>query len=256
MWDANQYLKYARERARPFFDLLAQVRNSDVRTAVDLGCGPGELTCVLSERWPAARVLGIDNSPEMLTKAAAHAIPGRLEFVAADLATWKPAQPCDLLFSNAALQWVSDHEQLFARLVGLLAPGGTLAVQMPYHMATPAQQAIDAAAREGPWQPLLAGVGLQPECVLPLLWYVRLLTGLGLVVDAWETTYLHILTGANPVLEWMKGTALRPLLDRLDTGSQEAFLADVGRRLRAAYPAVKDVTLFPFPRIFVVATRP
>jgi trans-aconitate 2-methyltransferase len=256
MWDANQYLKFAGERSRPFFDLMARVQREQVQTVVDLGCGPGELTYTLAERWPAARVLGVDTSPEMLTQAAARALPGRLRFVPGDIATWRPDEPIDLIVSNAALQWVGDHPRLLADLVRMLAPGGTLAVQMPRHFGTPAQQAIDETTRAPRWRPLLEGVGLQADCVRPLLWYVQELYTLGLVVDAWETIYLHVLTGTNPVLEWVKGTALRPFLQRLESQDAQAFLEEVGHRLRAAYASQGGRTIFPFPRIFFVATRP
>lgn len=256
MWDPTQYLRFAPERARPFFDLLARVTWERVATVADLGCGTGALTRALSERWPDATVTGVDASPEMLEQARRWTVPGRLEFVQADLARWQPPRPLDLIVSNAALQWVPDHERLLPALVGLLAPAGALAVQVPYHFDTPAHKAL-AAVAEGPrWRDRLAGVGLQPGAVRPLAWYVQQLLRLGLTVDAWETTYLHVLRGQDPVLEWMKGSALRPLLARLEGADREEFLRDVGERFRAAYPAADGVTLFPFPRLFFVATRP
>jgi trans-aconitate 2-methyltransferase len=256
MWDAEQYLKYSEERSRPFFDLLARVRREQADRIADLGCGPGNLTRTLSERWPAARVVGIDSSPEMLQQAERWSIPGRLEFVQADLASWSPEEPVDLIVSNAVLQWVSDHEIVLARLANLLAPGGTLAVQMPYHFQNPAHLAIEETKADPRWSATLQGVGLHPQSVLPLVWYVERLHELGFVVDAWQTTYLHVLTGENPVLEWFKGTALRPLLNQLTPQTEEAFLHELGGRLKAAYPARGRVTLLPFPRLFFVATLP
>src|SRR5579859_428687 len=206
MWNREQYLKFMNERSRPFFDLLARVPPGNYRHIVDLGCGPGNLTKVLAEQWPKALVTGLDNSPAMLADVAALAIPGRLEFVQGDISSWNPAGPVDLLVSNAVLQWIAGHEVLLPRLAALLLNGGTLAVQLPIHMNTPAQQAVAEVVQRGRWRTILAGVGLQPGCVKPLAWYVRLFLDLGFQVEAWETTYVHLLPGDNPVLEWMKGT--------------------------------------------------
>ena len=254
MWDRRQYQKFSTERARPFFDLLGQVQRDSVAVAVDLGCGTGELTRALAERWPQARVTGLDNSPQMLEKAARSEIPGRLSFVIGDIATWKAAEPCDLIFSNAALHWVGDHSGLLKSLAGMLAPDGTLAVQMPSRFQTPSQRAIEETVNGPRWQ-RLRGVGLHADSVRPLPWYVEQLHDLGFTVNAWETTYVHVLTGENPVLEWLKGTGLRPLLARLDPADTDDFLSELGARLRAAYPPTGSHTLFPFPRIFFVATR-
>jgi len=256
MWDARQYLKYGEERSRPFFDLVGRVRKEQADFVVDLGCGPGNLTRALAERWPAARVLGVDSSQEMLAKAGPLAVPGRLDFVQADIASWSPEKPADLILSNAALQWVGEHEPLLARLVNMLAPGGTLAVQMPYHFGNPAHLAIEEIKADPRWRSALQGVGLNQRSVLPLVWYVERLHDLGLSVDAWQTTYIHVLTGENPVLEWFKGTALRPLLDRLAPQAKDEFLRELGGRLKAAYPARGSLTLLPFPRLFFVATLP
>jgi trans-aconitate 2-methyltransferase len=256
MWDPQQYLKFSQERARPFFDLLSQVKRESVRHAVDLGCGPGELTHVLAERqsWPAAHFIGVDNSPEMLEKARLLTIVGRLTFQLGEIATWKGSVPLDLIVSNAALHWVPDHARLLSALADLLAPGGTIAVQMPSRFQTPAQQAIDETVRQPRWA-ALEGVGLRPDCVKPIAWYVERLHDLAFEVNAWETTYVHVLSGTDPVLEWLKGTALRPLLNRLDNAAKDEFLAELSGRLRLAYPVAGDHTLFPFPRIFFVATR-
>lgn len=255
MWDANQYLKFADQRARPFYDLLARVEVREAGFIADLGCGPGNLTRILAERWPGAAVVGVDSSAEMLTAARANRLPGRVEFVQADIMTWTPDRPVDLLISNAALHWVPDHAALFARLAGLLAPAGTLAVQIPYHFQSQAHQIIHEVKTGPRWHGALAEIGLHERSVMPLLWYVERLHELGLAVDAWQTTYVHVLTGDNPVLEWFKGTALRPLLAALEPPAQEDFLRELGDRLRAAYPAKRGVTLLPFPRLFLVATR-
>jgi trans-aconitate 2-methyltransferase len=255
MWDTSQYCKFADERARPFADLLTQVRCDQPAFIVDLGCGTGHLTRTLAERWPAARVLGVDNSPSMLEQARPLALPGRLQFVQSDIADWTCAQPIDVLVSNAALHWVSDHEHLIPRLAALLAPGGTVAVQMPNRFQEPSQAAIEETAADSRWAALLQGVGLHRDSVQPLAWYARRLLDLGFTVNAWETTYLHIFPGEDPVLEWLKGTALRPLLQRLGPQLEGPFLEDLARRLRVAYPASGGITLCPFPRSFFVATR-
>jgi trans-aconitate 2-methyltransferase len=254
MWDAVQYLKYAEERARPFFDLLARVPREQANVIADLGCGPGNLTQVLTERWPSARVIGVDSSPEMLEQAKPLAVPGRLDFVQADISVWSPEQPVDLIVSNAALQWVGDHQALLGRFAGMLSPGGTLAVQVPYHFETAAHRVIEETKAEPRWRPVLHGVGLHLKAVSPLVWYVERLHELGFKVDAWQTSYIHVLSGENPVLEWFKGSALRPLLNRLTPQAGEDFLRDLGSRLKAAYPARGSVTLLPFPRLFLVAT--
>jgi trans-aconitate 2-methyltransferase len=257
MWDANQYNKFAAERERPFADLLEQaaLSRTETRQIVDLGCGPGRLTRQMVARWPAARVVGVDNSPEMLAKALPLAIPGQLEFVQADLAAWSPDLPVDLILSNAALHWIADHDRLLARLAGWLAPGGTLAVQMPNRFDGPVQKAIDATAADPRWAAQLSGVGLHRGSVQKVEWYARLLQGLGFTVNAWETTYVHVLTGQDPVLEWFRGSGLRPLLVRLDATAAEQFCGDLAARLATVYPPLNGTTLFPMPRLFFVATR-
>jgi trans-aconitate 2-methyltransferase len=253
MWDPAQYSKFRSERARPFHDLFGQIDVDNVRTAADLGCGPGEMTRLIAQRWPEARIVGVDNSNEMLAKAEAHSIPGRMRFELGDLESWRSAQPLDLLLSNAALHWASDHARVLTSWAAMLAPGGVLAVQMPFRFRTRSQEAVEAVAQDARWSSVLAGAGLSQESVKPLSWYVRFLQSLGLEVNAWKTTYYHILTGDDPVLEWLKGTGLRPLLARLNESQNESFLQELGNRLRAAYPKKNGTTLMPFPRIFFVA---
>lgn len=254
MWDATQYLKFANERSRPFFDLLTRVQAEGVRRVADLGCGPGNLTRTLAERWPDACVLGVDHSAEMLEQAQPLTIPGRLEFVQADVASWTPETPFDLVVSNAAFQWVNDHARLLEHLKRMLASDGTLAVQMPYHFQDPAHLAIEATKSDPRWRAALEGVGLHQQSVMPIAWYVDRLHELGFAVDAWQTTYIHVLTGPDPVLEWFKGSALRPYLNKLEGPTRDAFLADLATRFEAAYAPKGNVTLLPFPRIFFVAT--
>ena len=255
MWDVSLYRQYASERARPFVDLLSQIDRTDCFRIVDLGCGTGEMTRLLAERWPQAHVLGVDDSSQMLEKASEYAIPGRLEFVRANISDWTTTQPIDLLFSNAALQWLPDHSQLFPRLTGLLAPRGTLAVQMPNRFRTPSQRALEKTVDDPRWQGVLSGVGLHQDSVQPLDWYVRLLMHLHFEVNAWETNYYHIMTGDKPVLEWLKGTALRPLLALLKPQLSQHFQQELGELLEASYPAQEGITIFPMPRVFMVAHR-
>jgi trans-aconitate 2-methyltransferase len=254
MWNPTQYLKFADERSRPFFDLLAQVNRPACRFVVDLGCGTGHLTKTLLERWPTARVLGVDHSAEMLAQAEPLSEAGRLDFVRGEIESWSISEPVDLIVSNAALHWVGSHETLLPRLAAMLAPGGTLAVQMPNRFTTPSQVAIDEVTSDSRWASRLEGVGLHRESVKPVTWYAERLHDLGFAVNAWETDYVHVLKGENPVLEWLKGTGLRPLIEKLGDESSE-FLRLLGERLRAVYPARNGVTLFPFPRLFFVAER-
>ncbi|MBS0211218.1 MAG: methyltransferase domain-containing protein [Planctomycetes bacterium] len=252
-WDPTIYGRFSSERARPFGDLLAQINVESPGTIVDLGCGAGALTQTLSERWPAAHVIGVDNSAEMLAAAQPLSQRGRLEFVEADLATWKCATPIDLIVSNAALHWIDDHAALLARLTAVLAAGGTLAVQMPNNFRAPSHTILFDLVHEARWRERVAGVGLHADSVQPLAWYVERLHALGCVVNAWETTYMHVLRGPQPVLNWLRGTSLRPLLARLDEQEAAEFERELGRRLDQAYPPSGDVTLFPFSRIFFSA---
>jgi trans-aconitate 2-methyltransferase len=249
VWNVAQYERYRGERGRPFLDLLGRVNAGSVGRAVDLGSGTGELTALLLERWPSAHVLGVDSSEAMLAAARPRSVPGKLEFVAGDASTWRPDAPCDLIFSNALLQWVPDHDALIPRLAGALASGGTLAVQMPGNFDAPSHVILDQ---------VLVDRGLthlrRTPPVKPVSWYAETLLGLGMTVDAWETTYMHVLHGEDPVLEWVKGTALTPILGNLDGDAKAGFLADYSARLRDAYPrGAQGKTLFPFRRIFFVA---
>jgi trans-aconitate 2-methyltransferase len=252
-WDPGQYLRFQDDRLRPALDLLARIPLAAPQTVFDLGCGPGNITRLLAERWPEAEVTGIDSSADMLSRAQEEA-PG-VELVEADIARWSPAAPADLIFSNAALHWLGDHERLLPRLMGLLAPGGVLAVQMPRNHASPAQRAIGQTVVDGPWRGRLACVqGIRPVAEPADYW--RILQLLCRHLDIWETDYLHVLEGGDPVAEWTKGTALRPFTDALPAGEREAFVAAYAARVAAAYPREADGrTLFPFRRIFLIATR-
>ena len=254
MWDVAQYEKFQGERARPFFDLLARIPDRSYGVILDLGCGTGELTAVLGEHWPEARVAGIDQSDEMLAPAKAREIADRLEFRKADIATWRPAKPVDLIVSNAAFQWVPDQVALIKHVVSFLAPKGVLAVQIPDNFDAASHAVLDKVETGGPWAEKLRS-RLRHDVVLKHARYVELLLGEGLSVDAWGTEYQHLLTGDDPVLEWMKGSALRPILARLSEEERAEFLKIYGAELRTAYPKTGDVIIFPFRRLFFVASR-
>ncbi len=251
-WDPRQYLKFADHRLRPARDLLAQIPLDGPRTVYDLGCGPGNITRLLAERWPAATVTGVDSSPEMLVRARQEA--PAVTFVQADIARWSPPASADLLFSNATLHWLDDHGRLLRRLMGQLAPGGVLAVQVPHNHQAPSHLLMGAAAEDGPWRTKLSLVRPILRSVESADAYYRILAPVARRVDIWESEYLHVLEGDNPVVEWTKGTALRPYLDALDEPDRSGFFAAYSARIAAAYPKQADGrTLLPFRRIFFVA---
>ncbi|MFE6285891.1 trans-aconitate 2-methyltransferase [Streptomyces sp. NPDC057877] len=252
-WDPAQYLRHADHRARPFLDLLARVPGDPVRIA-DLGCGPGNVTALLADRWPTARITGYDNSPEMLAKARAD--HPRLAFEAADARTWAPAPGShDLIISNATLQWVPGHADRFPDWIAALAPGGTLAFQVPGNFDAPSHRLMRDLAESPRWRDRLAATLRHDDAVLTPEAYLSRLTSLGCTVDAWETTYIHLLTGQDPVLDWVKGTGLRPVLTALrdDPQARDAFLGEYRAALREAYPSGPYGTPFPFRRVFAVA---
>jgi trans-aconitate 2-methyltransferase len=254
MWDPAQYERFRAERSRPFFDLLARVPDRSYRTIADLGCGTGDLTSAISEHWPGAAVLGVDNSPEMLKEASRLSAPGRLDFAAGDVATWRPEAPQELVVSNATFQWIPRPEELLQHVAGYLAPKGVLAVQMPDNRLSPSQVLLREVEENGPWAERLRGRQRQ-DSVLPLARYLELLWGRGMEADAWECVYLHVLEGEDAVLEWMKGTTLRPVLKALPDGESEDFLARYREKLAAAYPKSPSGTVFPFRRLFFVARK-
>jgi trans-aconitate 2-methyltransferase len=256
MWDPGQYWRFGDERSRPFFDLLGRVGAQAPQAVVDLGCGPGTLTAALARRWPQAQVRGIDSSPEMI--AAARSLPPdagpRLSFALGDVREWNPGGRVDVIISNAVLQWVPDHLDVVARWAGFVPAGGWLAFQVPGNYDQPSHAALRELIGSGRWRPLLAGVRLNRQAASPRE-YLDLLAGAGLEVDAWETTYQHVLHGEDAVLEWYKGTGLRPVLSALAPGPAEEFLAEYGARMREAYPAAAYGTPFPFRRVFAVGAR-
>lgn len=250
VWDPAQYGVFGDERARPFAELLARVDLEAPRRIVDLGCGSGELTASLLHRWPDAKIEALDSSPEMI--AAAQGIPGKLTFSVGDVTTWRPERPVDLIISNAVLQWVPTHQDLLPRWIEALAPGGRLAFQVPGNFDAPSHALLREVCTSPRWQAKLGGA-LRRHPVMDPSDYLDLLSRRGCTVDAWETTYAQLLQGDDPILEWVKGTALRPILTRLDPAETAEFLAEYGARLREAYPPAPYGTVFPFRRIFVVA---
>lgn len=254
MWNPDQYERFREARRRPFFELLARVSHPAPRRIVDLGCGTGDLTRALAERWAGAEVLGVDSSPEMVERARGQALPGRLDFAVADLSRWAPAQPVDLLVSNAALHWLPAHGPLLARLAGHLARGGELALQVPANFEAPSHRLVEALKADPRFVPALAGVA--SGHVETLAWYEATLAALGARVDAWDTTYLHVLPGEDAVLEWLLGTTLRPVLAALGEAQAPHFVEALRPRLREAYPPTPRGTPFPFTRRFAVARFP
>ena len=267
MWDPAAYLRFGSERARPFFDLLTQVQAADPGYVVDLGCGPGNLTALLAARWPEAHVLGVDNSAEMIEAARAErsgAAPAgvaraaadgsRLAFAQADIRSWQPGRPVDVFTCNAVLQWVPGHLNLLTTWAGWLAPDGWLAFQIPGNFDQPSHTILRDLAASARWRDLLAGVQLNRQAMDPAA-YLDVLAAAECEVDAWETTYLHVLHGENAVLDWYRGSGLRPVLAALTPEDGAEFAAEYGAQLRAAYPPAPYGTVLPFRRIFVVAHR-
>jgi trans-aconitate 2-methyltransferase len=248
-WDPERYLTFADERGRPFVELLARVGAEDPVDVVDLGCGPGNLTALLAQRWPGARVRGIDSSPEMVATARA-AVPGPV-FEVGDLRDWVAGSgTADVLVSNATLQWVPGHLDLLPALVGRVRPGGWLAFQVPGNFDEPSHTIRRDLAAEAPYDAHTAGVAV-PSSHDPAT-YLEVLAGAGCAVDAWETTYLHVLTGDDPVFTWVSGTGARPTLEALPDDLRPAFEQEFRRRLRAAYPPGPLGVVLPFRRVFVV----
>ena len=255
-WNPAAYLRFGGERARPFADLMARVDAVSPRTVVDLGCGEGALTASLAARWPGARVTGVDSSPEMLSAAMQYAVPGRVAFVQGDVCDWRPDGPVDVVVTNAVLHWVAGHDRLLSRWAGELSPGGWLAVQVPGNFRAPTHARLAALCHGPRWAERLADAAPRPDAVLEPAGYLDVLAAAGLTADVWETTYLHLLTGPDPVLAWVRSTVLRPVLALLGEDDAAAFTAAYAAALREAYPPRPDgTTVLPFRRVFAVGRR-
>jgi len=258
MWDPNQYRQFGDERSRAFYELISRIGATDPQSVADIGCGPGELTVELCRRWPNADVAGVDSSAEMIAAArevlaAAGAEGPRPRFEHMDARDWKPAGHLDVIVSNAMLQWVPDHESLLVKWVDYLADGGWLAFQVPANHDEPTHRLLRELARTDRWSDKLSAVALTRQAANPAD-YLDLL-GASCAVDAWETTYLHVLAGEDPVLRWISGTGLRPVITTLVGAEREQFLTEYGGLLRQAYPQASYGTAFPFRRVFVVARK-
>jgi trans-aconitate 2-methyltransferase len=251
-WDPTQYLKFSNERVRPALDLLAQVPLEAAEHVVDLGCGTGNMTGILKQRFPGADVLGVDGAESMLKKARV-ANPA-CRFEQGDFSTWSPAGAApDLIFSNAALHWVTNHETLFPRLLSLLASNGVLAVQMPSMHDAPLRALQNEVANQGPWSRYLDDAGYA-RGLLPVEQYYDVIRPRVASLDIWQTTYLHVLTGEDAVTEWAAGSSLRPFLDALPPEHATAFREAYSAALRPHYPRRPDgTTLLPFKRFFFIA---
>jgi trans-aconitate 2-methyltransferase len=252
-WSAAQYVKFEEERTRPVRDLVQRIPNDAVARAADIGCGPGNSTEVLRERYKRAEIVGIDSSQDMI-EAARKRLPD-IAFEVADIAGWR-AEGLDVILANAVIQWIPGHETLLPALIDKLAPGGSLAVQTPDNLDEPSHRLMREVAADGPWAAKLADAANVRAERKGADWYFRLLREHALHVDIWRTTYFHPLAGAHAVVEWVKGTGLRPYLEPLQPDEREVYLARYEAAVAKAYPAEADGTvLLPFPRLFFVATR-
>ncbi|MBV8914082.1 MAG: trans-aconitate 2-methyltransferase [Acetobacteraceae bacterium] len=252
-WSPQQYTRFEDDRTRPVRDLLAAVPDGGPARAIDLGCGPGNSTEVLLQRFPAAQVSGLDNSPEMI-EAARERLPG-VSFALGDILAWDDPGPFGVILSNAVLQWVPGHDRLLPRLVDRLGEGGSVAVQMPDNMAEPAQTLMREIAASGPWASKIGGE--QRTSLGTPGWYYEVLRPLCRRVDIWRTTYFHVLPGGvDAIVEWFKGSGLRPFLAPLDPEERAEYLRRYRDGIASAYPVLPDgAALLPFPRLFAVATR-
>ena len=256
-WTPGQYLKFSEQRLRPALELLGRIPLEAPDVIYDLGCGSGHITRLLAERWSSSKVYGIDNSPQMLAEAAAE--PSTVRWTDADIRSWVPRESPDLIYSNAALHWVDGHSELFARLVRCLNPGGCLAVQMPLSWDLPSHRLMrDTLAKGGtggtPVGDAALLAALSNKWVEDAAFYYDILSPCTRRLDIWETRYLHVLEGDDPVFEWVMGSGLRPILNGLPDTDRKRFLKAYKQRLRDAYPKRPgNRTLYSFPRMFIVA---
>ncbi|HEY1838256.1 MAG TPA: trans-aconitate 2-methyltransferase [Rhizomicrobium sp.] len=252
-WDPNTYMKFGAERTRPAAELLARVPVEAPARVIDLGCGPGNSTELLAQRWPDADVTGLDSSPEMIAQAKASGV--KAKFALGDVATWSPDKPFDVVYSNATLQWIGDHKHLLPRLIAAVATDGVFAFQVPCNFGEPSHTLLYELAENGPWAQTLTNRRDRAAVLKPDA-YFDILEPLAKSLDIWETTYTQVLSGEDAVFTWMSGTGLRPFSNALEGEERETFLAEYKRRLARAYPVrASGNTLYPFQRLFCVATR-
>lgn len=255
-WSAKQYVKFEDERTRPARDLVAAIPTRDPRRVADLGCGPGNTTQLLLDSYPKAEIVGLDSSPDMITNARARL--SHIRFEVADLTTWRPnpAEPVDIIYSNAVFQWVPDHAGILPRLVHLLPQGGSFALQMPDNLDEPSHVSMREAAAAGPWRAKLTRAEESHTPILPATGYYAMLKPEAARVDIWRTVYHHPLDGIEGIVEWFKGSRLKTYLGPLDAAEREGFLAAYRKALEPHYPVGPDgKVLLAFPRLFIVATR-
>ena len=251
-WDPTAYLAFGDHRARPFHDLLARIASRHPRLVVDLGCGAGNLTALLVARWPDAAIEALDSSAEMVGAARARGIDAHR----ADVVDWAPAPDTDVVITNAVLQWVPQHRELLPRWLAALPVGAELAVQVPGNFRAPTHALLAELCALPRWADRVGDAAPRPDAVLEPAGYLDVLTGAGLAADVWETTYLHVLTGEDPVLAWVRGTVLRPVLARLGEDDAAELTEAYAAALRAAYPRRPDgTTVLPFRRVFAVGRR-
>jgi len=254
-WDPGLYRRFEEERTRPAAELLARVALNGIQRAYDLGCGPGNSAELIVRRFGEGRVVGLDTSIAMLDSARRR-LPGT-EFVEADASTWRPATAPDLIYSNAALQWVPDHRTLVPRLFELLARGGVLAVQMPDNLDEPSHRAMREVAARGRWSDTIGKAGAARSAIqLAPAEYYDLLAPMAAEVDVWRATYFHAMDSAAAIVAWVRATGLKPFVDPLPPDQQAEYLAAYEAEIAAAYPVRADARrLLAFPRLFVVARK-
>lgn len=253
-WNPHLYMQFGNERTQPSIDLANRVAVARPQRVVDVGCGPGNSTAVLRQRWPDTEIVGFDSSPEMIAAATAQHPAGT--WLLADAATWTAEQPFDVVFSNAALHWLPDHAALVPHLFAQVAPGGALAVQIPTHERSAVHQRIRAIADEPQWQQRMDAARRALTIERPSFYY-DVLQPLATRLDIWETVYYHVLESTDAIVEWIRSTGLRPYLEALESDEQrEAFLAKLRAGVAEDYPRQRDGrVLLPFPRLFMVAYR-
>ncbi|MHA7275741.1 trans-aconitate 2-methyltransferase [Arthrobacter sp. Hz1] len=255
-WDPTQYSLHSEHRGRPFLDLVVRISHPAPHVIVDLGCGPGDQTRLLADRWPEAQVLGLDSSPDMVERARdSPDLPPNLRFEVGDVRDWLPGSDVDVVTTNAVLQWVPGQAELVESWARALRPGAWLALQVPGNFGSPAHTLMRELAGSGAWRDKLRGVLRHTDVVSEPTDYLRSLSGVGMNADVWETTYQHVLTGPDPVLQWLMGTGLRPVLHALGDDDGAAFVEQYAALLRGAYPDEPWGTVFGFRRIFAVGVK-